>query len=299
MSLLFSKRNKAGQEKRPEEILPANNEKKELKLFGETFRHVRMWPKAVGESFVEGMRYVGGAGILLAQTIFWIFVPPLKKKQVLNQMDTIGVKSLPIVLLTSIFTGMVLALQSAYQMQRMSAQIYIASLVALSITRELGPVLTGLVVAGRVGAAMTAELGTMKVTEQIDALETLAANPVKYLVVPRFLALIVMLPLLTLYADCIGIFGGYIIGVFKLHIGPSIYMDMTLNPLHLKDIFTGLFKSVIFAIIICIVGCYEGFRTKGGAEGVGRSTTASVVTAFILIIAADCLFTALFYFIAR
>jgi len=243
--------------------------------------------------------YTGGLTVLFIRTMFWSFTPPFKFKQILHQMQKVGVDSLPIVFLTSFFTGMVLALQSAYQMQRISAEIYIASLVALSITRELGPVLTGLVVAGRVGAAITAELGTMKVTEQIDALETLATNPVKYLVAPRLIALLIMLPLLTLYADCIGIFGGYIIGVFKLHISPSIYMNMTINPLHLKDVFAGLFKSGIFAIIITIVACYEGFNTEGGAEGVGRSTTRSVVTAFILIIAADCLFTALFYFIGR
>lgn len=243
--------------------------------------------------------YIGGVTLLFMKTVFWSFTPPLKAKQILEQMKRAGVDSLPIVFLTSFFTGMVLALQSAYQMQRISAQIYIASLVALSMTRELGPVLTGLVVAGRVGAAITAELGTMKVTEQIDALETLATNPVKYLVVPRFLALLIMLPLLTLYADCIGVFGGYIIGVFKLNLSSSIYMNMTTNPLKLKDVFTGLFKSGIFAMIITIIGCYEGFRTEGGAEGVGRSTTLSVVTAFILIITADCLFTALFYFIGR
>jgi len=179
----------------------------------------------------------------------------------------------------------------------MNANIYISSLVALSMVRELGPVLTALVVAGRVGASITAELGTMKVTEQIDALETLAANPVKYLVVPRFLALCLMLPLLTVYADFIGIMGGYLIGVYKLLIGPTIYMKMTYDPLVFKDVFTGLFKSFIFAIIICIVSCYEGFRAEGGAEGVGKATTLSVVTSFILIISADCLFTALFYFV--
>ena len=255
--------------------------------------------EAVSVKFQDIFLYIGGVSLLFIRTVFWSFSPPLKVKQVLQQMQKAGVDSLPIVFLTSLFTGMVLALQSAYQMQRISAQIYIASLVALSMTRELGPVLTGLVVAGRVGAAMTAELGTMKVTEQIDALETLAANPIKYLVVPRFLALLIMLPLLTLYADCIGVFGGYIVGVFKLHLSPSIYMNMTINPLHLKDIFTGLFKSGVFAVIISIIACYEGFRTRGGAEGVGRSTTISVVTAFILIIAADCFFTALFYFIGR
>ncbi|NQT95236.1 MAG: ABC transporter permease [Candidatus Omnitrophica bacterium] len=242
---------------------------------------------------------MGGAIILLLETIFWSFIPPFRRRQLFDQMYKIGVNSLPIVFLIAFFTGMVLALQSAYQMQRINAQMYIASLVALSMTRELGPVLTALVVAGRVGAAITAEVGTMKVTEQIDALETLATNPVKYLVVPRFLALIFMLPLLTVYADFVGMLGGYIVGVFKLHIGSNMYMNMTTSPLDLKDLYTGLLKSVIFAVIIAIISCYEGFRTSGGAEGVGRSTTLSVVTSFVLIIAADCLFTALFYFIGR
>jgi phospholipid/cholesterol/gamma-HCH transport system permease protein len=245
------------------------------------------------------LKYTGSMVILLLETIFWIFIPPYRRKQISEQMYKVGVSSLPIVLLTSLFTGMVLALQSAYQMQRISAQMYIASLVALSMVRELGPVLTALVVAGRVGAAITAEVGTMKVTEQIDALETLATNPIKYLVVPRFIALVVMLPLLTVYAVFIGIAGGYIVGVFKLHISSSMYINMTTSPLGLKDLYTGLLKSVVFAVIIAIVSCYEGFRTTGGAEGVGRSTTLSVVTSFILIISADCLFTALFYFIGR
>jgi phospholipid/cholesterol/gamma-HCH transport system permease protein len=243
--------------------------------------------------------YMGGVTILFIETVFWTFIPPLRKKQLFDQMYKIGVSSLPIVFLTAMFTGIVLALQSAYQMQRISAQMYIASLVALSMTRELGPVLTALVVAGRVGAAITAEIGTMKVTEQVDALETLATNPIKYLVVPRFLALFFMLPLLTVYADFIGMLGGYIVGVFKLRINSNMYLNMTTDPLQLKDVYTGLLKSAVFAVIIAIVGCYEGFRTSGGAEGVGRSTTLSVVTSFILIIAADCLFTALFYFIGR
>ena len=272
------------------------SDEKEISLFGETFRQIGMWPRAIGEKFLESMRYMGGAFILLSQTIFWIFIPPLKKKQILDQMDRIGVKSLLIVALTALFTGMVLALQSAYQMQRMSAEMYIASLVSLSIVRELGPVLTALVVAGRVGASITAELGTMKVTEQIDALETLASNPVKYLVVPRFLALLIMLPLLTIYADIVGILGGYIIGVFKLNIGPNMYWRMTYDPLVFKDVFTGLIKSVAFGVVIAIVACYQGMKTEGGAEGVGRSTTLAVVISFIMIIATDCFFTALFYF---
>ena len=235
--------------------------------------------------------------MLFVETLFWIFMSPLKKKQIFEQMSKIGVDSMPIAFLTSFFTGMVLALQSAYQMQRISATMYIASLVSLSMCRELGPVLTALVVAGRVGASITAELGTMKVTEQIDALETLATNPVRYLVVPRFLALFFMLPLLTIYADFIGICGGYLVGVGKLGISSSLYTRMTFDPLVLKDFFTGIIKSFAFAVIICIVACFQGMNTEGGAEGVGRSTTLSVVLSFILIISADCLFTALFYFV--
>lgn len=273
--------------------------REEPKLFGEKIINIKKWPKAVGYTFIEGINYLGGAFILLAQTIFWTFVPPVRRRQTLDQMDKIGIKSLPIVLLTSLFTGMVLALQSAYQMQRMSAEMYIASLVSLSMVRELGPVLTALVIAGRVGAAITAELGTMKVTEQIDALEALASNPVKYLVVPRFLALTIMLPLLTVYADMMGILGGYMIGVFKLGIGSNMYWRMTYDPLAFKDVITGLIKSLAFGMIIAIVACFQGMNTEGGAEGVGKSTTIAVVVSFIMIIAADCFFTALFYFAFR
>ncbi|MFA6320780.1 MAG: ABC transporter permease [Candidatus Omnitrophota bacterium] len=253
----------------------------------------------IGGQFVEFIRYAGGISILMGQTLFWIPMPPFRRRQVFEQMAKIGVDSLPIVFLISMFTGMVLALQSAYQMQRFSAEMYIASLVAFSMTRELGPVLTALIVAGRVGASITAELGTMKVTEQIDAMETLATNPIKYLVVPRFLALIVMLPFLTIYSDIVGVLGGYIVGVYKLGISHSMYMKNTWQPLKYKDVFTGLIKSFFFGIIICVVACYEGMTAEGGAEGVGRSTTRCVVMSFILIIASDCFFTALFYFVAR
>ena len=253
----------------------------------------------LGHRCMELIRYAGGMSILTGQTLFWIPMPPLRGRQIVEQMSKIGVDSLPIVSMISLFTGMVLALQSAYQLQRFAAEMYIASLVAFSMLRELGPVLTALIVAGRVGASITAELGTMKVTEQIDALETLATNPVKYLVVPRFLALIIMVPLLTAYADFIGVIGGYVIGVYKLNITHAVYMKNTWSPLKYKDMYTGLIKSFFFGIIVCIVACYEGMKTEGGAEGVGRSTTASVVISFILIIASDCLFTALFYFMGR
>jgi len=260
---------------------------------------MRNFLEMIGKRFMEFIRYFGGISILTGETLFWVPMPPLRRRQIVEQMSRIGVDSLPIVSLISLFTGMVLALQSAYQMQKISAEMYIASLVALSMTRELGPVLTALIVAGRVGASITAELGTMKVTEQIDALETLATNPIKYLVVPRFIALVIMVPLLTLYADVIGGLGGYLIGTTKLNVSHAMYMRMTWDPLKYKDVFTGLIKSFFFAIIICIVACYEGMTTEGGAEGVGRATTSSVVTSFILIIASDCFFTALFYFIGN
>jgi phospholipid/cholesterol/gamma-HCH transport system permease protein len=253
------------------------------------------WKKRITRFF----EYIGGIILLLGRTIFWIFVPPYRKWNTLEQMSKIGVSSFSIVLLISLFTGIVLALQSAYQMQKVSSEMYIASLVALSLTRELGPVLTALIVAGRCGASITAELGTMKVTEQIDALETLSANPVKYLVVPRFLALVLMVPLLTIFSDFFGILGGYLIGVYKLSITHSVYLKMTFDPLKVKDVVTGLIKSISFAVIICQISCYEGLRSEGGAEGVGKATTASVVRSFIIIIIADCFFTALFYVFGR
>ncbi len=248
---------------------------------------------------VSALEGAGSLSLLLTQTLGGCMTRLPRWDAVLRELQKIGVQSWFIVSISSLFIGMVLALQSAYQMQRLAAEIYIASLVALSVVREIGPVITALIVAGRVGSAIAAELGTMKVTEQIDALQTLATEPVRYLVVPRFVAMLIALPLLTIWADCIGIFGGFLVGSFKLGILPSLYWKMTTLPLVFKDVFSGLLKSVIFAMIICIVSCFEGFRTMGGAEGVGRATTTAVVTSFLMIIAADCLFTAIFYFIWR
>jgi phospholipid/cholesterol/gamma-HCH transport system permease protein len=239
----------------------------------------------------------GGLVNLAGQTFYLTFIPPFKKDRIFEQMKKAGYDSFPIVSLVALFIGFIFALQTAYFMQRMGSEIYIASLVALSVVRELGPVITALVVAGRVGASITAELGSMQVTEQIDALETLATNPIKYLVVPRFVALSIMLPILTLYADMIGIMGSYLICVYKLGISSSMYLRVTFEALFFKDIFTGLFKTLFFGMIIAFVSCFHAFNVEGGAEGVGRATTRSVVTSFIMIIAADCFFTALFYFI--
>ncbi|NQU95977.1 MAG: ABC transporter permease [Candidatus Omnitrophica bacterium] len=254
---------------------------------------------AVGTKAVEFIQYVGALTIFLGEIGFWLFHPPFRFKQVMKQTARIGASSLPIITLISLFIGMVLALQSAYQMQKIQAEMYIASLVALSVIREIGPVLTALIVAGRCGAAITAEIGTMKVTEQIDALETLATNPINYLVVPRFWALLISLIILTIYANFIGMVGGYIVGVTKLRIPHHMYVKMTFEPLRQSDMRNGLYKSFVFAIVICVIACFEGMRAKEGAEGVGKATTSSVVRSFVLIIACDCLLTAFMYFIGR
>jgi len=251
----------------------------------------------LGNRIITFFYYLGGLTTLVLQTLYLTFKPPFKKERFFEQAKKAGHDSLPIVSLIALFIGFIFALQTAYFMQRLGSEMYIASLVALSLVRELGPVITALVVAGRVGAAITAELGSMQVTEQIDALETLATSPIEYLVVPRFLALSLMLPVLTIYADIIGIFGSYLICVYKLGISSSMYMKFTFDALMFKDLFTGLFKTIFFGMIIAFVSCYEGFNVEGGAEGVGRATTRCVVTSFIMIIAADCFFTAIFYFI--
>ena len=252
-----------------------------------------------GAWIVALVEYAGHLGLLLAQAAAGCCAKPRRMQAVVSQMWKIGVQSWGIVALASLFLGMVLAFQSAYQMQRLGAEIYIASLVSLSMVREIGPVMTALIVAGRVGSSIAAELGTMKVTEQMDALMTLAVDPVRFLVVPRLLASLLVLPMLTLWANAVGIAGGFLVGTLKLEILPSLYWKMTTTPLAFKDLNSGLLKACIFALIICIVSCYEGFRTEGGAEGVGRATTTAVVSSFILIIAADCFFTALFYFVWR
>ncbi|MBL7069439.1 MAG: ABC transporter permease [Candidatus Omnitrophica bacterium] len=238
---------------------------------------------------------------LLVETIRWVVIGPFKKKfvksdAIFSQMVFTGVESLIIAFFVAMFTGVVIAMQTAPQLATFGGTVYVASLVAVSIARELGPVLTALVVAGRVGSAMTAELGTMKVSEQIEALETIALNPVRFLVVPRFLALCVMLPCLTIIADFAGIIGGFIVGVFSLHISPALYIDVTFRFLTAKDVTTGLVKAFVFAVTIAMIACYKGLNTKGGAEGVGKSTTQSVVISFILIILFDCILTGIFYF---
>ena len=261
--------------------------------------NMKAWFVSLGERAIKFIIYMGSLTVFFGELIFWLFHPPFRVKETIRQAEKIGASSLPIISLISFFIGMVMALQSAYQMQKIQAEMYIASLVALSMIRELGPVLTALIIAGRCGAAITAEIGTMKVTEQVDALETMATNPMNYLVVPRFWALTVSLVVLTIYADFIGMLGGYVIGVHKLHIPHHMYVKMTFDPLTQSDVRNGLYKSLVFAVVICIISCFEGMRAKEGAEGVGKATTSSVVRSFVLIIACDCLLTAFMYFFGR
>lgn len=244
------------------------------------------------------MRFAEEAGriiILFAKTLSWTFRPPLQGREIIKQMQEVGVRSFPVVIITAGFTGMVLALQSYTGFKRFGAETMVGTVVALSVTRELGPVLTGLMVSGRVGSAMAAELGTMRVTEQIDALYTLATNPIKYLIVPRFLAASIMLPVLVIFADVIGILGGYLVGVQILGANPTIYIRRTWNYLEFNDLYSGLLKAVVFGMIIATISCYQGFSAEGGAEGVGRATTKAVVVSSLTILISNYFITAFLF----
>ena len=213
----------------------------------------------------------------------------------LRQMIDIGYYSLPVVGLTALFTGMVLALQTYTGFSRFSAEGAVATVVVLSMTRELGPVIAALMVAGRIGAAMAAEIGTMRVTDQIDALTTLSTNPLRYLVVPRLLAGLVTMPVLVLVADIIGVFGGFLVGVYKLGFNPAAYLANTEQYLETKDVVSGLVKAGVFGFIVTLMGCYHGYHSRGGAQGVGAATTYAVVSASILILVFDYILTAAFF----
>ena len=221
--------------------------------------------------------------------------PPFYFRAFLRALVQMGYFSLPVVALTAIFTGMVLALQSSTGLSRFSAESAVASLVVLSITRELGPVLAGLMVAGRVGAAMAAEIGTMRVTDQIDALSTLSTNPMKYLVAPRLLSGLIALPLLVVVADTLGVLGGFIVATLKLNYNPATYLINTVNFIETGDVVSGLVKAAVFGLLIALMGCYHGYNSRGGAQGVGAATTSAVVTASVLILAFDYVLTELFF----
>ncbi|MDH5541773.1 MAG: ABC transporter permease [Nitrospinota bacterium] len=253
------------------------------------------WTENLGVIFVDFIEWLGTFSLFIKDTFRWMFKRPYRFQAAVEQMMEVGVLSFPVVLFTAIFSGMVISLQTFTGFKRFGAESMVGTVVALSMTRELGPVLTGLIVAGRAGSAMTASLGTMRVTEQIDALYTLATNPIKYLVVPRVIAATLMLPILACLSDVIGIFGGYIVAVFTLDANPVTYMERTFDYLRFNDISSGLIKASAFGFIISIVGCYFGFYTEGGAEGVGKATTRSVVVSFLLIFLANYILTAMLF----
>jgi len=249
----------------------------------------------IGRVFLNFLASVGDLTLFAGRAILYGVSGPYYPRMILRQMVDIGYYSLPVVGLTAIFTGMVLALQSHTGFSRFEAQGAVATIVVLSMTRELGPVLAGLMVAGRVGASMAAEIGTMRVTEQIDALTTLSTDPFKYLVWPRVLAGLLMLPLLVVVADIIGVFGGYIVGIYKLGFGPQEYLRRTFEFLEIQDVVSGLVKASVFGFLVALMGCYHGYNSAGGAQGVGAATTKAVVSASILILTANYMVTEIFF----
>ncbi|MBE7414759.1 MAG: ABC transporter permease [Deltaproteobacteria bacterium] len=248
---------------------------------------IRAYLESIGRSAQRFVEAAGLMAIMLMRAVVLVFTPPVKFRNIFKQMEFVGVQSLFVVVLTGSFTGMVLALQGYNALKRFGAESLVGPTVALSMARELGPVLTGLMVTGRAGSAMATELGTMRVTEQIDALVTMAVNPVKYLVVPRIIAGVLMFPLLTVVTDFVGVVGGYVIGVQLLGINPGVYVGRTIDFVQVSDIMTGLYKSTVFGLITTMVACFNGFYTTGGAEGVGRAATLSVVTASVMILVSD------------
>ncbi|MHA1558866.1 MAG: MlaE family ABC transporter permease [Alphaproteobacteria bacterium] len=249
----------------------------------------------IGRVIICFTTHCGRIGFFAYNTLRYCFQPPWYWRQLYHQLMQIGYFSLPVVGMTAIFTGMVLALQSYTGFSRFSAESAIATVVVLSVVRELGPVLAGLMVAGRIGAAMAAEIGTMRVTEQIDALSTLSTNPFQYLVVPRIIAGIIVLPILVIIADIIGVLGGYLVGVYKLDFNPAGYLQQTWKYLETEDVVSGLIKAAVFGFIIALMGCYHGYNSGRGAEGVGRATTNAVVTSSILILFLNYTLTALLF----
>ncbi len=250
---------------------------------------------AIGRMVLTFFGETGRLAVFTADAVTACFRPPIYGLLVVQQVMRIGYFSLPVVGLTAFFTGGVLALQIFIGSDRYGAEAFVPQIVVIGITRELGPVIAGLMVAGRVAAAIAAEIGTMRVTEQIDALTTLATNPVKYLVVPRLIAAVISMPILVAIADSIGVFGGYVVATQSLGFTGSIYLKNTVDFVTTQDISSGLIKATVFGFIIALMGCYNGFNSKGGAQGVGAATTNAVVSASILILAANYILTSLLF----
>jgi len=249
----------------------------------------------LGRSFYSLLAIIGRISMFTAESASHCVRPPIYPRLILRHMIEMGYYSLPVVGLTGIFAGMVLALQSYTGFSRFAAESAIPTVVVLSITRELGPVLAGLMVAGRVGAAMAAEIGTMRVTEQIDALTTLSTNPFKYLIAPRLIAGVLTLPCLVLVADIIGIMGGYLVSVHKLGFNAEAYIINTFEFLEVMDVASGMVKAAVFGFLIALMGCYHGFHSRGGAQGVGAATTNAVVSGAILILISNYIITEAFF----
>ncbi len=249
----------------------------------------------IGRSTIAFFTVIGRVALFTLLSVSHCVRPPIFPRQIGRQMLEIGFYSLPVVGLTAIFTGMVLALQSFTGFSRFSAESAIPNIVVVSITRELGPVLAGLMVAGRVSAAIAAEIGTMRVTEQIDALTTLSTNPHKYLIAPRLIAGLLMLPLLVLVADIIGVLGGYLVSIFTLGFNPATYLKNTWDFMQPIDVISGLVKAAVFGFLLTLMGCYHGYNSRGGAQGVGQATTNAVVSASVLIFLSNYIVTTLFF----
>ncbi len=249
----------------------------------------------IGCVFIAFMEAVGRLTLFAGTALAGGWRKPWYGRQITKQMMEVGYFSLPVVGMTALFTGAVLALQSYSGFSRFSAESSIPIVVVLSITRELGPVMAGLMVAGRIGASYAAEIGTMRVTEQIDALTTLSTDPYKYLVFPRLAAGVLMLPVLVAVADIIGVFGGYLVSVHELGFNPSSYLKNTFEFLETRDVVSGLVKASAFGFIVTLMGCYHGFHSRGGAQGVGASTTLAVVSSSVLILLANYALTAVFF----
>ncbi len=251
--------------------------------------------QTIGASILGFFQSIGALSFFVAKAVSSCFTPPWYPRLIIRQFIDIGYYSLPVVGMTAIFTGMVLALQSYTGFARFNAESAIAGVVVLSITRELAPVLAGLMVAGRIGASIAAEIGTMRVTEQIDALTTLSVNPYNYLIAPRIIAGTLMLPALVLIADIIGVYGGYLVSIYTLGFSEGSYLTQTWKILETMDVVSGLVKAAVFGFIVTMMGCYHGFNSGRGAQGVGTATTYAVVSASILILIFNFLITKVFF----
>ncbi|MBN3040954.1 MAG: ABC transporter permease [Candidatus Omnitrophica bacterium] len=247
-------------------------------------------------NFFRLIRYIGKVSYFVKDTFYWLFCKKRNIKELGREIIFIGIDSFPLVTIISFFIGMILAFQTAYQLKEFSSEIHLASLVALSLVRELGPVIGSLIVAARSGASITAGIGSMKISEQVDALEAFGVEPIDYLVVPKFISLLLCMPILIIYADFMGIVGGYLVGFFKFGIQSGLYFRMTFDALALKDVASGLLKSLFFGSIITFISCFEGLRPFSSID-VSKAVTNAIVRSFLLIIICDCILTALFYFI--